>query len=455
MKKIVFITAVLLSLSGIKAKAQRQMGLQEVIATTLENNPAINAGESQIKVAEAKNRQVKSMYYPQANILSKYFYTNNSPGMYVLEGVEMPVTNGGDPTGDIVTLHPMAPYANLDRDMLTFDFNLIYPIYTGNKRKNAELSTQDLRKFYSKNLDQTRAELVKRVKTAYYNLITIEEVINVYQLALIQLNKHLELAKKAYQEGLRSEFDVLNFQSKIAGFRSKIIDLEGKREVLKTALKNLMVLPEGSEVEFVGSIDSLYSVTVAQSHADLSAIQSNNYKVQSLSTMKELLDKKAKIEQAANLPTVFAFGNYHIYHGRDFPPFDKAWRDGYAVGIGMKINLFDGNMAKAKVDEVKANSEIVSNYQEGLKLKLDFEYKKALENMEAVRNKKKAEEENLQVAQKAYEIATVGYKNGVITNIELNDAQLNVTKIKTSIVNTKKELLIQYAQLDYLNGMIN
>ena len=66
-----------------------------------------------------------------------------------------------------------------------------------------------------------------------------------------------------------------------------------------------------------------------------------------------------------------------------------------------------------------------------------------------------AEKESLEVGEKAYEIAKVGYKNGVITNIELNDAQLNVIKIQTSILNIKKELLVQYAQLDYLNGAIN
>lgn len=452
MKKIaISITAIFL-LAAITATAQEKLTLQDAISLTLKNNPAINAGESQVKVADAKNKQVKSTYLPQANILSKYFYTNNLPGMYPLEGVEVPVTNNGTPTGDVITMHPMAPYPDLDRDVLTFDFNLIYPIYTGNKRKNATLSTEKLHDVYSKNLNETRAEMVKKVKTAYYNLITINEVIKVYKLALKQLDKHLELAKKAYKEGVRSEFDVLNFQSKIAGFNSKVIELEGKRDILRTALKNLMALPQDKEVTFEGSIDSLYLQSITQTQAKLSSIQTNNYKVQSLSSMIELMGKKEKIEKAANLPTVFAFGNYHILHGRDFPPFDKTWRNGYAVGIGVKLNLFDGNMSKAKVDEVRAVSEKLADYQEGLKLKLDFEYKKALENIAALQTKKQADEENLKVARKAYDIASTGYKNGVITNIELNDAQLNVTKIKTSIINIEKEMLIQYAQLDYLDG---
>ena len=70
-----------------------------------------------------------------------------------------------------------------------------------------------------------------------------------------------------------------------------------------------------------------------------------------------MLDKKAKIDAAENLPVLFAFGNYHVYHGMDFPPFDDNWRQGYAVGLGLKINLFDGNMSKGKVAEEKAGIE--------------------------------------------------------------------------------------------------
>ncbi len=455
MKKTAFIIIVFGLLFGVNLKAQKTLTLQDAINMALANNPAINAGQSQIKVAKAKNTQAKSSFYPKASILSKYFYTNNLPGMYPLEGVNVPVMNNGTPTGDEITMHPMAPYPNLDRDVLTFDMNLVYPLYTGNKRKNAVALTHDLDVLYNKNLDETKADLVKKVKTAYYNYITINEVIKVYKLALQQFNRHLELAQKAYSVGVRSEFDVLNFKSKIAGFKSKIIELEGKRDVVLTALKNLVVLPAGDSVVFTGSINDMFVVSGLSTPAGLTHIQTNNYKVQSLESMIKLMGKKKKMEQAANLPVVFAFGNYHIYHGRDFPPFDAAWRNGYAVGVGVKINLFDGNLTKGKVDEVKAVSEKLQDYKDGIKLKLHFEYEKAVENINDLKTKMEAEKESLEVGEKAYEIAKVGYKNGVITNIELNDAQLNVIKIQTSILNIKKELLVQYAQLDYLNGAIN
>jgi outer membrane protein TolC len=62
---------------------------------------------------------------------------------------------------------------------------------------------------------------------------------------------------------------------------------------------------------------------------------------------------------------------------------------------------------------------------------------------------------NWTVANKAYEIATVGYKNSVITTIELNDVQLNITKINIQLLNIKKDILLEYANLQYLLGVIH
>ena len=50
------------------------------------------------------------------------------------------------------------------------------------------------------------------------------------------------------------------------------------------------------------------------------------------------------------------------------------------------------------------------------------------------------------VTEKAYEIAKTAYKNGIITNIELDDAQLNITRSQTYILNIEKRILIEYCK---------
>lgn len=435
--------------------SQREIDLQEAIKLALNTNPGIKAAKSQIEEAEAKTLQAKSSFLPKANVISKYMYSNNLPNFYPLLGVDLPIQNESGPTDEHVTLHPMAPYPDLNRDIFTFDYNMMYPVYTGHKRQNAVKLTKFLKKAYNENLKETKASIILKIKSTFYNYLMINSVISVYKDALKQLNEHLKLAEKAKEEGMRSEFDVLNFKSKIEGFKSEIINFEGKKKIVETALKNLTDLNIDENVVFTGNITEKYKEILAKEKIKLDSIIDSNYKLNYLDNMKKVLNKKIDIRKADQLPVIFAFGNYHIYHGMDFPPFDKTWRSGYAIGMGVKIDLFDGNMSKAQIKEIKATDEKLSNYEDGLKLKLRIDYEKAIETIKSLKSRKKAQETHLKVAEKAYEIAKIAYENGVITNIELNDAQLNLTKIKTSILNFEKEILIQYANLEYMNGIFN
>jgi hypothetical protein len=60
------------------------------------------------------------------------------------------------------------------------------------------------------------------VTTAFDNILLLEKVIDVNKQALAQFETHLDLAKKAYENGVRSEFDVLTFQSKVDEFKAKL-----------------------------------------------------------------------------------------------------------------------------------------------------------------------------------------------------------------------------------------
>jgi outer membrane protein TolC len=434
MKAHSFILLIFLIARG-HVSAQQPVTLNEAVEMALHNNYGIKAGESQVKEA-----------------VSKYFYSNNLPGMYPLAGTSVPVLNNGSPTGDNIIMHPMAPYPDNNRDVMTIDFNVTYPIYAGNKRRNALNSTIDLETAYRHDLDETKAHTVLNVKTVFYNILFLNELIKVNKEALTQMNEHLAMAKKAYTEGMRSEFDVLTFENKIEEFRSKIIELEGNKKIALLSLKNLMVLPDSMNIKCIGNFgnDNLFYDSVNSHNID--SVVKNNNRIQSLKSIRQVLDSKAKIEAAENLPVIFAFGNYHVYHGMDFPPFDATWRQGYAIGVGLKINLFDGNMSKGKVDEVRAGIEKIKNYQDGLALKLYNDIQKSFENIESLNSQKISTENTLLVTRKAYEIARTAYENGIITNLELDDAQLNVTRAETSILNIEKSILIEYANLTYLNG---
>jgi outer membrane protein TolC len=435
--------------------AQKALTLDDAIRIALDQNPNIKINESQIKEADAKHDQVYSNFLPQAEILSKYFYTNNTSGLFALEGSSVPVLSSGIPTGEDIIMHSKAPFPILDRDVLTMDMNMTYTLYAGGKRKNALESTNALKEAYQKDLQETEGYLSLNVKTVFYNVLFLNEVLKVNEQALSQIQEHLTMAEKSYQEGVRSEFDVLMFKAKLKDFESQLLELKSKKEITLDALKVLLNLTDTTSIICLGTISNPTDYAMLPSEQLSDSIDTGNNKIQSLKAMKNVLEYKEKVEKAENLPTLFAFGNYHVYHGLDTPPFDQAWRQGYAIGVGVKINLFDGNLSKSKAQETSASIEKVAAYEESFKLQFKNKYLTSIQHIHSLNAQRESVLNNLEVANKAYEIAMVGYKNSVITTIELNDTQLNITKVNVRLLNIEKDIVLEQANIEYLLGKIN
>ena len=444
-----------LTLWNTTSYAQKALTLDDAIQIALDQNPNIKVNESQIKEADAKHDQVYSNFLPQAEILSKYFYTNNTAGLFPLEGSSVPVRSNGIPTGEEIIMNSKAPFPILDRDILTMDMNMTYTLYAGGKRKNALESTNALKEAYQKDLQETEGYLSLNVKTAFYNVLFLNEVLKVNEQALSQIQEHLTMAEKSYQEGVRSEFDVLMFKAKLKDFESQLLELKSNKEITLNALKALLNLPDSTSIICLGTISNPIDYTMLSSEQLSDNIDTENNKIQSLKAMKNVLDYKEKVEKAENLPTLFAFGNYHVYHGQDTPPFDQAWRQGYAIGVGIKINLFDGNLSKSKAQETRAGIEKVAAYEESFKLQFKNKYLTSIQHIQSLTAQRESVLNNLEVANRAYKIAMVGYKNSVITTIELNDTQLNITKVNVRLLNIEKDIVLEQANLDYLLGESN
>jgi outer membrane protein TolC len=244
------------------------------------------------------------------------------------------------------------------------------------------------------------------------------------------------------------------FKTKVTDFNSQLIELKSKKEIALYSLKTLLNSSDTDSIICTGSINSSINFSILSSAQLSDSIDSGNNKIRSLKAMRNVLGYKEKVDKAENLPTLFAFGNYHVYHGMDTPPFDQAWRQGYAIGVGLKINLFDGNLSKGKAQETRAGIEKIEGYEENFMIQFKNKYLTSVQHIKSLEAQRESVLKNIEVANKTYEIASVGYKNSVITTIELNDAQLNITKVNIQLLSIEKDILLEQANLQYLLGVI-
>jgi outer membrane protein TolC len=112
----------------------------------------------------------------------------------------------------------------------------------------------------------------------------------------------------------------------------------------------------------------------------------------------------------------------------------------YAVGVGISIPIFDG--MKTKYNLLQAGSAInsLSYENEGTRRSITSEVREAEEYVISAKQKEVQFRLQLEQAQQAYSLAETSFRSGVITNLELLDANTTVSQ---------SSLMLLKARIDY------
>ena len=147
-------------------------------------------------------------------------------------------------------------------------------------------------------------------------------------------------------------------------------------------------------------------------------------------------------EKASWYPQVYAYGNKELYD-IDFSEYAPDW----TVGIGMKINIFDGFSKVRKTQAAKLVTEQVNFLAEKTKLDLQTLVTKIYQQMESAREQFEASQNTLRFAKEYSRAKEKAFSEGMASSADLTDAQLYVLKIKTEQLKALYDFDIALAHL--------
>jgi outer membrane protein TolC len=124
----------------------------------------------------------------------------------------------------------------------------------------------------------------------------------------------------------------------------------------------------------------------------------------------------------------------------------------FAVGVGLKVPIFDAN--RSKYTKIQANAELEGNQQETelTRRNITNEVVECRANAEAAQKKVKQSELQLQQALQAYDLADVSYKAGAITNLDLLDSYTALSESKLALFKTKVDYSVNLYRLKIALG---
>ena len=182
------------------------------------------------------------------------------------------------------------------------------------------------------------------------------------------------------------------------------------------------------------------------------ALQSN-LTLSTLKIKRQLDDELAAIDRGGYWPTLAAFGNYTYAgsgDGWDFQNYNSSM-----VGLSFSINLFKGGRTARKVEQDEIAGQKTDQQISMLSDATQSGIKSRLNDLKRVKRMIRLMQRNIDLAQRAYQIAQDRYGQGLGSELELKDADVALGQAKTNYTNAVHDYLIAKAELDHLVGRVD
>lgn len=401
---IIFMNLILLINLYAQQTGQSSLSLNEAINLALSNQPLIEQALDQADAAEAKINQQKSYFYPR------------------VEGDLTYIRIGPVPTiefsGHNFELAPADNYnADVSASHLLYDFGKRSAILE--LMKSYKLSAIDKIELIKNNLAYQTIQI-------YYTILFLEKSIDVNEEQIRTLQKHLELTGKKVESGSATDFDILTTQVKVAGAQNQKTDIENALNKNKLALNSLFGRPSDSPLYLTGELKIDSSAFNLESLIDEAYAGRPEMKLAQDAGMNAEISRK--VAALADRPNLSLMANLGVKNGYQPDLNDPVVN--WAAGVHASVPIFNGNLKKAQVAEAEAKMKSSADEINALKRKIKLEVEQAAADLQANRSKIKTSEVQVDHAKQAVSRAGSQYKDGVITNLDLIDAETSLAQAK-------------------------
>jgi len=424
-----------LSYADIAEKRQSSLSLEDAVSLAFKNNKDILIQENEINAAKAKILGAKGEFLPKVNI------------------------NGGYTHRDSVMTLGSSQANNSDKDLGVFvgyedekrvGVSVEQSIFEGGKNianlKKANLTL----KVQEENLRSRKLAVEFETQRLYYGILLAYETERIAQELLDQAQSHYEIVKKKFDEGISSKFDLLQSKVQVSKVAPQLVRAQNTKELIMAEFKKLIGLDKKEIVLF-------------QDKLTYSAIDITEEKFLELAYERrpELIIKTLEIDigqqgisaaKATGRPRVNAGLNYD-YKSDDTEDMFNSRHNNWNVGISISIPLFDGFLAKAKVDEAKARYAQTELSKEDAEETVALEVRQGVLNLIQAQAIIESQQDSVEEAREAVKIAEVRYDNGGGTNLDVLDTQVSLSQIEENLSQGIYDYLMGHAYLNRTMGV--
>jgi outer membrane protein TolC len=417
------------------AQEPTTLTLQQAIDVALKNNRDLSSQRLSIENADAQVTEAFGNALPSLTLNARYTRNLQKQVFYFpgSDGIVKPISVGSDNA------------LSTDLTLNQIIFNSAVFTGVGTAKTYSKISRQQLR--------AKTADVVLAVKRAYYTALFAKQVLQVNETLMQNASENMKNTQVLYKAGLRAEFDAIRAEVQYANQQPVVVQARDNYEMALDNLKLTLSLDDTKRIDLAESL--MRPASSGQTEPDVQTakniLEKYNATLEALRLNTEVNKELIAINKSEYLPTVALFGTYQMqaqsdnFSGLDFQPTSY-------IGLNLSLNLFNGYKTNAKVQQAQIAYEQSRFQLDQTEDALKTQLQSILRRIDYARQRIAVSDQTIRQAERGYQIATVSYKAGTGTQLQINDADLAMAQARLNQLNAVYDYDIALAELESLLG---
>ena len=440
----------LLSTCTVSAQESKTLTLEDSIQIARQTNLSIQTTQERVKSAEAQVRAAHAGLLPNVSLNSSYRYAGVLPKS-VLEaggafgppgaGGEMPpFSSVGDDSENIIELE-FGAHHNFQADV-----TLNQPIFAwGRYYKNYQSAKLNLEAAH-KELDAAYNQLVLEVSETFYRVLLSFEFVKVSEQTVELVEKQLKIAQNLFEAGASTNFDILRAEVLLANAKSNLIRAKNGERVAMAVYKNVLNIDLSDSIKVQGSLEQ--PILDFDLEPLIQQAMEKRPELHQLQFTEGAAKKQVDVAKTRNRPALSFFTNYQFDHNERLVEMNRIWN----LGFALNVPIFDGLATRAAVKQAESGLKQTQLGKQQVTDAIELEVRSAYLNLLEAKTLIDVQRETVAQAQESVRIANLRYENGMITSVELTDAQLALSQAEANRLQSLHDYAVGLARLEKAIG---
>jgi len=469
--------------------APRVLSLEDCLRTAMELNRHRPASQFALAMAEAQHRQALAGYWPQVSAKAGWFRLDEAPNFIFPAGtmyippqtinvpggtalvtipanafgpgfppaaIQMPVSFPGQGITTTAQAFPM-PEQNIklmspQNFAASGDFTWL--LFDGGMRKGYREQASGAVEAAKAEARRTDLEITDSIVRLYYGALLARQLHQVGKDTLARMEVTLELTESLYKNGAGkvNKSDYLDNVVMVETIRSTVAELAKNEAVAEAALAYTMGLPWNADVRpseeevpyrpFAGNLTELVG-TAYEFNTDWAKLEAG----------LKALDGAVATARSGHYPKVALTGELHRWWNSYTAGMATAQnKEGWTIGMGVEIPLFDGFLTRNKVAEALARVAKLKEEKVLLQEGIGLQIRQLFLGLDAASKTYEAANRAMVAARDNRDLTSRAYQSELVETEKVIRAQLFEALMTAQYLKTRYDLVAIESQISLVVG---